>query len=79
MLNNKKTALGFICAGIVAIVAGIIVGITHPTEYSTHIPQALDEAVARSIFTYANVSPTDTTIDGKDYWTLNKFEQTSDK
>ena len=67
MLNNKKTALGFICAGIVAIVAGIIVGITHPTEYSTHIPQALDEAVARSIFTYANVSPTDTTIDGKDY------------
>ena len=67
MLNNKKTALGFICAGIVAIIAGIIVGITHPKDYSTQIPQALDEAVVRSIFTYANVSPTDTTIDGKDY------------
>ena len=67
MLNNKKIAMGLICAGIVAIIAGIIVVITHPSEYSTSVSKALDEAVARSTFTRASVSMSDTTIDGKNY------------
>lgn len=65
--NNQKIAACFIGVGIVAIIAALAVSIFHPAEYSTVIPKGLDEAVADSVFAYANVSPTDTTIDGQTY------------
>ena len=67
MLNNKKFATVFICMGLIAIAAALVVSVLFPSAYSTSVPKALDEAVARSIFTDVNVSPTDTTIDGKAY------------
>lgn len=67
MMKKQHFAIGLICVGLIAIVAGIIVTVTHPSGYSTTIPEGLDEAVVRSIFTSANVSPTDTTIDGTSY------------
>ncbi len=68
MLNNKKVAMGFICAGLAAIAAALVVVILRPSDYTTKIPEALDETVARSAFIRENVSLSDTTIDGKSYW-----------
>ena len=67
MLNNKKFAMGFICIGIVAIVAAVFVSAFNPKTYSTDVPAELDEAVALSIFAREHVSPSDVTIDGKTY------------
>ena len=68
MLNNKKTAVGFICIGIVAIVAALIVSVVFrlpQSNYSTDIPKELDEAVGLSIFAMNGVSASDMTIDGQ--------------
>lgn len=67
MNKQKKLTMGLICIGLVAIVAGIIVSITHPSAYSTSFSEKLDNAVGNSIFTNEDVSPTDTSIDGVEY------------
>lgn len=65
VLKNKKPAIGLIGVGIVAMAAVLAVVITRPVDYSTDIPKALDEAVARSIFTMNGVSVSDITVDGQ--------------
>ena len=57
--------MGFICVGLLAIVAAIIVVIASPAPYSTDIPPALDKAVGESMFIRENVSMTDLDVDGK--------------
>ena len=65
MLNNKKTAFGFICIGFVAIIVAIFGSVFFRRTYSTDIPKALDEAVAYSAFVNQEVSLSDITIDGR--------------
>ena len=57
--------MGFVCAGLVAIVAALIVVIARPAPYLTDIPPALDQAVAESLFTRENVSLSDLDLDGQ--------------
>ena len=68
MLENKQLAKGFICIGIVAIVAAIVVSVVYRKSYSTDVPPALDEAVTHSFFTRMNVSRSDITVNGKKYY-----------
>ncbi len=66
MLNNKKTAMGFICVGIVAIIAAIFVSVFFRKPYfSTDIPKELEEAVTSSIFKMNDVSMSDIIVDGQ--------------
>lgn len=76
MLKNKKIALVFICVGLAAVTAAIIISLAAPKQsYSTKIPPELDEAVARSIFSRVEVSLSDATIDGVEY----KYASVDDK
>jgi hypothetical protein len=65
MLKNKKFAIGFICVGLLAIVAALVVVIARPAAYSTEIPRELDDAVTACLFRRENVSLSDIEIDGK--------------
>lgn len=60
--------MGFICLGVVAIVAAIIVSAVfrRPSSfYSTDIPNELDEAVGLSIYAMNGVSASDISMDGQ--------------